>query len=224
MVWVEKPGEWKNANARFDHWKQWGKKMNDGSYEKVEQHWNEILIFIDFPNLFSKFGCWVVVEVFFSGWRRRLEGSEGSHLMINNNDRELKELGSPKDKLALERKRESVYTWKQSRNQKRVLGEMLSPSRGCEWARRRRTVLSSAHWGDFWRFHLQLEVKWLHTSPWKAKFVFTPSWGLMTPWERGSSFAEIVFCRLNCPDCNTDQREVWLLPCCIEQGAMWKSN
>lgn len=61
-----------------------------------------------------------------------MEGSEGSHLMINNNDRELKELGSPKDKLALEREGESVYTWKQSRNQKRVLGEMLSPSRGCE--------------------------------------------------------------------------------------------
>lgn len=51
--------------------------------------------------------------------------------MINNNDRELKELGSPKDKLTLEREK-SVYSWKQSRNQKRVLGEMLSHCRSCE--------------------------------------------------------------------------------------------
>lgn len=34
---------------------------------------------------------------------------------------------------------------------------------------------------------------------------------------------EIVFCRLNFPDCNTDQSKVWLFPYCIEKGAVWKA-
>lgn len=139
-------------------------------------------------------------------------------MMINNNDRELKELGSPKDKLTLER--EKVFTPGSKVETKRgcsgrcyhspeAASEPEGGGGGGEEEDCVQLCLKQSHcsWADVLRSHPASSAGSQVTPhcPRNAKFA------LHRPGDdtlRTRLLLEIVFCRLNFPDCNADQSEV----------------
>lgn len=132
---------------------------------------------------------------------------------------------SPKDELTLERWIKYLHLYS---------GSKLETKRGCSnWCYHTPeslskkgkglylTVFSSrgtVH-GRMLRFHPVAPTESQVTA--HSKFTFTVS--VPDDALRTRLLHEIVFCRLNFPDCNTDQSKVWLFPCCIEEGAVWKA-
>ena len=121
---------------------------------------------------------------------------------------------SPKDELTLERWMKYLHlcsNWRyhtpESRSKKgKGLYLTVFSSRG------------TVH-GRMLRFHPVAPTESQVTA--HSKFTFTVS--VPDDALRTRLLHEIVFCRLNFPDCNTDQSKVWLFPCCIEEGAVWKA-
>lgn len=144
--------------------------------------------------------------------------------MINNNDRELKELGSPKDKLVLER--EKVFTpGSKGETKGGCSGRCYhTPEAVREPGGAKGGLCSTAEPLLMGRC---LEIPSC-TSSWKSGGSTLPHerpnlhYAVLGPDDtlRTRLLLEIVFCRLNCPDCRTDQREVGLFPCCTGQGAV----